>query len=733
MFRSSALAETAPRKFHPDSALRLCCGTARCLFAVAAGALGFNAALSAAEPEVVTMDPHLVYSSPDSFYTEAAQTALKSGVGLLEIPFSVNQISGALLSDLAAANLAAALPYTVGVSDSGVGASNFTMRGLNVNRPNLVVDGMPGLPSRFGSPMTGNIERVEILKGPASVLYGNMEPAGLVNLITKSPLNLAQTTLEARLSSFAYGGNSWGDELGLLVTADTTGPLSDRASYRFVAQYEQRDSFRTGVDADNVAFFPTVRFELSEESSLLIGAEWVKERRAADDGLVAPFNDIALVAPIETRYQEPGDFDHDEGLGLKLQLDHRFSNDWRMALKWRSVFHEDERRLFENNRVNDTNQNNQPLPSDRITLRRFDRHQLNQDDYHYLDANVRGAVSTGVFRHELLLGITAGYQEQDYSFIRYRPANISVYDPQSGAVRTNNISTASHRLNDLRFYGLYAQDRLKISEGLTLLGALRYDRQDFRFAFANTTGSNRQETDAWVPTAGLVYQVTPQTSFYASYGESFLAPEVERRPGDSFDNETGAQFEVGAKSIVVENKLIATVAWFDIAKRNVLEPVGNRQFEQLGDVGSRGVEAELIYQPSVAWQLKAGYAYVDTEVTASADPRALAQPLPIAPMHDFYLRVKSTLHRFSNGNTIGASAGVVYESERFTDAASNQRVRLPGYSRIDLGFSYSFASSRVALKIENALDRTYYQGGRRDFRIMPGVPRRLTLSLRHSF
>lgn len=676
----------------------------------------------------------IIVSGTQEPYFQLGETATKSDRDLLNTPLSVTILNENFLNDLRAETLADAYPYTVGLSQSGTNANNFTLRGLPSDLQNIQINGLPGLASRFGSPTTASIERVEVLKGPASVLYGLMEPGGLINIVTKRPEAASSVSVSATGQTFASANSEFGNDVGTTITFDATGPLTsdDRLLFRLIASYEYLQSFRDGVTNENFYIFPSLSYHISDAFQVTAGIEYTNEKGDADDGLAAVNNDIDLIAPITVRYQEDGDFDNDEGLVLFANAELEISDSTLARLNYRSVFHTDERKLFENNRVNDADD---PLDS---TLRRRDRHQLNKRAYHFLDLNIAHKISTGALRHNLLVGVNGGFERSDFERIRFGTAvtpNISIFDPEFGVSLPSEITPGNDRITDRWNYGLYAQNTIDIGDRWSVMIGGRFDRQDVDFVEQVSNVTETQTTEAFLPQGGIVFKPSAATSLYASYTKSFSPNSVERRSaeGESFEPERGRQFEIGAKASLWDERVNVTIAGFDIEKTNILERDNDGNWALLGELQSRGVEFELQALPLEHWQIRVGYAYVDSIISASPTEALVGARNAFAPEHDGFIWTRFNYPTAIFGGRVGASFGLNFESERFTNASTTTQVALPSSVRADVGLYYETERLSLALNIENLWDETYFIGGSTDRSIFPGKPRLITLSAKTTF
>lgn len=679
--------------------------------------------------EVIT-----VVGKQESYLNTAVSSATKGLSDPFDLPLTVNIINDVFLNDLRAQTLADAYGYTTGLSQSGVNANSFTLRGLPASLQSIQVNGLPGLASRFGSPTTANVERIEVLKGPASVLYGQLEPGGLVNITTKKPQAESAIQFDVSLQTYETDVSSAGNDNGVSTTFDATGALTDdeRWLYRFIASGETKDSFRNDVSYENYYLFPTLTYRISDISDLTFGLEIVKENGTADQGLVAVNNDINQTASIDTHYQEKGDSDDDEATVLFATFNSELNENFDLTVNWRSVWHEDQRILFENNRVNDADEFTE------ATLRRRDRNQLNKREYHFIDANTRGTISVGNIEHNILAGINIGSEKRDFERIRFGSSitpDINISQPILNEGVPESIQTGSDRTTDLWNYGAYLQDTIHINDQWIVMAGLRYEKQDVDFIERTGDVTDSQQTDALVPMAGLVFKANESLSVYASYGESFNPNSVEDSDvnDDAFDPEEGEQFEVGFKAFMFDNKANISFSYFDITKDNIVERNENGDDELLGALESTGAEVELLAQPIDNWQIKAGYAYVDSTVVSSPDETVKGNPVAFAPKNDFYLWTRYNLTQTIKGWVTGASLGINHESERFTNSDSLTRVALPSYTTVDAGIYFEQENFSVAFNIENIFDELYFDGGSRDTQLYPGEPRKLSLTLSTKF
>ncbi|BFM09115.1 TonB-dependent siderophore receptor [Halioxenophilus aromaticivorans] len=677
------------------------------------------------------MEEVLVIGEQDSYFEKSRATALKMNSEDLETPFSTSVINSAVLEDLKASTLETAYGYLTGFARSGTNANAFTIRGQAADLQNIQVDGLPGLASRFGSPVTANVERMEVLKGPASVLYGWMDPGGMVNIVTKKPQAQSSTSIDITGQYFTgYNKN------GLEGSLDSTGSLNEGRSllYRVVSGLETLNSFRDYVESESTYLFPSLAWLPDDQSRLDVQFEYLKQDRNADNGLWVINQDINTLAEIETYYQEPGDTDNDEGYGVSVAYQRTISDQLSAHVKWRSIWHEDERDLYESNSLQ--------TEAGETTLRRRNRHQLNKREYHFADANLIASTHFGL-PQTFILGFNGGYEYRQYDRIAFdtRGANLSLVAPQyTGRILSDDPGT--FRQWNLYSTGFYAMDRITLSQHWTLLVGARWDKQsgDYQLRYIDVDDSGIEEDESAQNVSvngGVVYRVNDQLSFYASFAESFNPQAIPSFDvnGDQLDPEQGEQWEAGFKFESVGGRLNLNMAYFDVLKKNIVEEGESGANELIGEVSSQGLEVTLQAQPSVNFQFMLGYTYTDAEISqAYADAAdTLGNPPGFVPKNTAFAMTRYNYPEPVWGGFVGASFGWKYQDERYTDEETSRRVLLPSHRLMDIGFYYEVNNAKYALNIANLSDETYYVGGTNDTRIYPGDPRKVSLSARFDF
>lgn len=708
---------------------------------------------TSADDETVQLEEFVVRSEIGSYTEVAGDTATKTTTPLRDVPMSVTVMNKEFISDLRAQRMSDIYQYITGLSYNDNRTSDgFSIRGFagSTNVKNIQVDGLPGLGSRFNTPASANIERVEVLKGPAAVLYGYMEPGGLVNMVTKKPQARRRTEIFTSFSAYASGISS---DKGWQTTLDTTGPLTSdkKLRYRFIAQYEDADSFRRDVFQKNLYVMPSLMYAWSPATTLTVGFEYLRERRASDDGLVAPLNREDLVAPIDTVYQNPEDREEDNGWTYTAEFKHAFANGWKLSATARRVDHNDKRDSLRNQGI--VNNATNPALS---TLTRRHNNQYNERNYETLDVNLQGDFTTGPVKHHFLAGVTSGWEQNWFdrrSFYNTNLASltVSIYNPVRTAARPPYVPD-SITDTQLDLFGAYGQLQTEITKKVKTVVSVRHDQQDtdferFRISPVTDTASSK----ATVPSYGLIFQPNDHLSLYVSRSESFhpvanafVNEDINGRSGH-WDPEMATQHEAGMKWDWADHNLSFTAAVFEIEKDNVIEQTGTpnvngvNYWVVIGSVKSQGAEVDLQWKPRPHIQLRAGYAYVDAFVSGSLTPANLGAPARNVPHHSANLWARYNVPA-GPLKGFGIGFGGAYQSERVGVTTNNAATQfhMGAFTKLDAALYYGWSRYSFALNIKNLTDERYFPGGGSgtaagNVRLSAGEPRQLILSLRTGF
>ncbi len=681
------------------------------------------------------------------FIADSGRSGLKSDVPLRDVPLTISGYTNDFMNAIETSRIADLYNYMAGVQKSGNTGYDVSIRGFSssaADRGVIQTDGLPGLAVRFGSPPTINSERIEVVKGPAAVLYGQIQPGGFINVITKKPQEERKTEVKFRADG-TYGSNTdLSETSGATVSLDTTGAIDsgNKFLYRLVAEYEDRDTFRDNSYSESRYIVPSLTWNITDRTQATFFAEYRDEDHALDDNLVAYNNDIDNVAELTTRYQEPDDEQPETGYAGGLIFSHAITNDLLWRLNYRYVWHEDSARGYQNQSFRNA-----------TTLRRRDRNQYNERTYNFVDTNLSWDTETGSISHKLMLGFNAGTETSDFERLNFDGGNptldIDIYNPvyNQGVPNADRHVSTNDRKRNFDSWAVYIQDQITLTNHWKAVAAIRYEEFDTSedlyqpiFPVRTYVRTEKANGDDVSTMFGVIYQPDDIWSFYGSYAESFTPPGWGREDANGKQlttPEKGHQIETGVKA-EIEN-VTATFSIFSITKEDVAQDTGvdsadgDAIWALSGEEQSNGIELEVNANITANWQLIFAYSYVDATVEDDVDPDKVGQTLLNAPKH-----TASVWNRYQFSDTWGIGMGVKYADERYgsavaADGNESARLVLPDYVLVDVGVYYTTEELDATLKFGNLLDEEYYESATRNTRIVPGAPANLTLSLTKRF
>ena len=650
----------------------------------------------------------------DDYRVPNASTATRTDTPVLDIPASIQVIPQQVLEDQQVTRLDEALSNVSGVTFGGTFVNtslNFNIRGFDA--PTLR-NGFRDFGGFTGvSPTITNLERVEVLKGPASILYGEVQPGGLINLVTEQPLSEPTYELAARV----------GNRGVFQPQVDLSGPITpdQRLLYRLNASYFHDDGF-TDFDQDIEQTFvaPVLAWQISERTNLTINAEYLNDQQPFETGLVA-FGDGVVDAPFDRIISEPDNFTDSELFRIGYDLKHDFNEQWHI------------RNAFEYSNRDLQNVSALPLDFDETTgfVTRFPSQQKLDTENFSLQTNIVGEFATGSVGHTLLAGVDLNRTEDSEvtGFDFFTPSFLDIFNPVYGLVTIDEDNLPLFADNDIQTdrLGIYLQDQIDITDNLILLAGIRYDTVEQETTNnptdLNPLGSETtQNDDAWTPRVGIVYQPVDFLSLFASYSQSFTPNPGTTAAGDPLEPEEGEGFEIGIKAELLEGNLLATLAYFDITRQNVATPDPLDPFSSVatGKQRSQGVELDIVGEIMPGWNIIASYAYTDARVTEDnviPDGNGLFN----APEHSASLW---TTYEITSGELqgLGFGAGFNFVGER--DGDLDNSFVLDDYFLTNAGVFYRRDNWRFALNAKNLFDVDYIAASNnsRTSGLEPGAP-----------
>lgn len=650
----------------------------------------------------------------------------KTDTPLIETPQSVSVISRERLEAQDADSFSEALRYTPGIQSEPFGFEpRFTflrIRGFDATTTGLYRDGLqlrnPNFAGAFSLEPYG-AERIEVPRGPASVLYGQGSPGGLVNFISKRPTREPLGEVELSVGSFD----------NYEAKFDFSGPLNDDASisYRLTGLARDGETQVDFIEDDRLFIAPALTVAFSDATSLMLLGEYKTDNTRSSQ---------ALPADGTLRGNPNGRIPSDRFTG-EPDVDRYERDDYSLAYIFEHAAGESltfrQKARYYANDLDDVSVFSSGLQADQRTLDRSFFASFGELDGFTLDNQLQLAFATAAIWHKLLVGVDYQTITAD-SVQRFGPApSIDIFDPQYGAnVPNAPVFNDTETMQDQ--VGVYAQDQINLTDNFILSLGGRYDWADNEADNRLTGTTTGQDDNEFSGRAGILYLSDAGWSPYASYSESFLPAIGTDANGDAFEPETGTQYEVGVKYQPVSSNSFITLALFDLTRENFTQtdPATFLQV-QTGEVRSRGLEVEAVAGLDSGWNIVAAYTYLDAEITESATPGEVGETPVQTPEHFGSVFAD---YRVTDGDWrgLGFGGGLRYLGSNFGDVPNT--VSAPSNLLLDAFLSYDWLQYRFAVNVDNVFNKDYvascFVRGTTDFCTI-GQARTLTASVRYAW
>jgi iron complex outermembrane recepter protein len=648
--------------------------------------------------------------SEDGYRVPRSNTGTRTDTPLRDIPQAIQVIPQQILQDRGVNSVGEALENVSGVVQRDAAGSIFgdlfTIRGFLIQSgitSNIFRDGLPYVvPGKLN---TDDIEQVEVLKGPASILFGAGQPGGVVNLLSKKPLLNPYYSAELTIGNFnTYRGS-----------LDFSGPIDEqkRSGYRLNVSYENLGSYRDFVKSNRFAISPSITAALGKNTTLDIYAQVITESETADEGIPV-IGDRIPDLPRSLFLGEDFSDVSSTTFNIGYRLEHKLNDSWTLRNASQYLFFEFDRYYPILDSFDETTGD--------VSRTAY----ATSGKYHRLttSADVVGKFSTGSIAHTLLFGAEYRYGAENPAF-QFSTAydSINLFSPIYTGRRFDR-AFEFFRDDNYSTFAAYLQDQIALTSNLKLLAGVRYESAR-QFRTTQELGFDREEfrqTDsAWSPRVGLIYQPSPAISLYTSYSRSFAPSFGASRNFDSgtFEPETGRQFEVGMKADL-SDRLSLTIAAYDLRKQNVQTPdPNNRDFTlQTGEQTSRGIEVDLAGRILPGWNVIASYAYTDAFVSRDNN-FPVGNRLSEVPYNQASL---FTTYEFQQGalKGVGLGVGLFYVGDRQGDLSNTYT--LPSYLRTDAMVYYKRDNWKAQLNVRNLFNTTYFVSNFGDRFVTPSAP-----------
>ncbi len=635
-------------------------------------------------------------------------TATKTSLEPLETPQGLTIIEGEQLELRAVKSLNQALRYAPGVITENKGGSvtmydTFTIRGFS--SPNSYYDGLalPSLPGWNLQPQIDPIamERIEIFKGPTSVLYGAMPPGGMVNMIAKAP----QLTQKTSVNVATGTGNL------LEASIDTTGAIGDNMAYRIIALGRKKDGQVDYTTEERYVFAPSLDWYVSDQTFVNFNLYYQNDPSMGMNSAL-PSSGMITDNPNGkiSRNTYAGDKNWStfkrEYLLAGYKVNHEFNNSWSFLQNFRYM----DSKLYQENSYHTSA--NWDASTGNLTRNFYSTDEKSKS--YSVDNQLSGLVSTDNADHYLLFGLdyqdlTGSSNYQEYSG-GAGVHTINLFNPNNNLVNRDKMNSVYDSTTDIsaKQLGLYAQDQITFDKLIVVAGG-RFD--DYKSKSGTTTEANHH---AFSYRVGGIYQLDTGFSPFANYATSFEPKAGLDKDGNAFKPEIGAQIEAGVKYQSYDDTKTATVSAYHITKSDMVVSDGSGNFQnmvQIGEVRSQGIELDGNLALNESLNISASYTYTDMEITKDGDSSMIGKTPIYVPEHTATLWSN---YSFNTGSFDGAriGGGVRYVGEMQMDAANTAKV--PGYTLVDLSVGYDLGKVNSSLNgasanlIANNLFNTEY-------------------------
>lgn len=664
--------------------------------------------------------------------------AFRGGVPLEETPQSVQIVDNDFLGTLGITQLDDALNLSGSIArqnNFGGMWDQYAIRGFagDENLPGgYLINGFSGGRGYSGPRDSANIERIEIIKGPGSALYGRSEPGGTVNLVTKKP----------EFEKEGYVQISAGSYETYRLEGDYTDSITESFAFRVNGSHTDAESFRDTISSKKTAITPSIVALLSDATTVSYELDYVDQEIPFDRGVVAVNGDPTALPP-ERFLGEPADGPMSiEATGHQLMLQHQLAGDWNVigALSYRE------------SNMKGLSSDTELATSRQLFLSQPERQLLNrqrrQRDYDTTDLSGRfelsGSFDMGSLTHNLIVGADAYDYELDFEQDRWRASpgsDIYTINPYAPVYGTTDplpaLTPLAYYVETQENWGVYFQDQVDLSDHWRVMAGIRYDDFEQSIEQKLSSGVASQSQTSVSPRLGVVYEISPGKQLYASYSEGFRPNGGSDANGNGFDPEESTSYEVGIKWGTADGKLSSTIALFRAEKSNILsvDPVNPGFSAALGEAESQGIEIDFNGQVTDTLFVWFSYAYVNAETaneTINPDwvvaiPKG--QSLINVPEHKANLTVTKDLSLMGSPASIGVSAD--YVDDRLGETIDPGYI-LPSYTLVKLFSSLSLTPSlKLQFEVDNLFEEEYASQSYSAEWTTPGEPRTFTVRAKY--
>lgn len=704
------------------------------------------------------------YKNTRSFSGTKTETPLRY------VPQSISYVTKEVMEDQQAFKASDVVKNISGVTHFSYYNNDIALRGFRSG--NALINGLRTPTSSWSQPLLPNVERIEVIKGPASALFANTDPGGTVNTVTKKPLDEARKSINFATGS--YNTNR--------LTADFTGPMNDSKTllYRLNLAYQNAESFRVLQGGEDVVIAPSISFIPDDKTQVNFDFVYSKTKSRLDRGqpiFGATAGTNLNSTPISFALGKRNDFENELNLYVTTSLQRKITKNVTFNASYMKFMYDED--LLEHRTSNRyaVDSLNKSIPT-KMEMQTIRRQGKNYNDN--ITAYFVSDFKTGPLKHKIVTGYdyiqnetpignsnynAAGYKRIDgttanytlppprtdtVKFKKYIPfiykngspvPNVPHFDlvnPDYSISEISGYTNVSSQTDPTMYYvhGFYIQDQISFGKFQALIAL----RQEYYTDITNYKKSTEKkiEQKALIPRFGLVYTPFEQASFYGTYTEGYQ-PQSAGTIGDPatyggpFDPLISNMYEFGAKTEFFEKRLSANLSFYHIEQNNVLVNAGDPgnvdKLRQEGQQVSKGIEVDINGAIMPNFSLTANFAVSRAETTKSNKPQNEGILLANAPKAQGGLWAKYT---FLNPDLkgLGIGAGVNYTGKRNT---LNTALELPEYTLFSAALYYSIDKFKISANLNNVFNKTHWVGGYDFNRLYPGAPRNFLIGIGYTF
>lgn len=719
-----------------------------------------SVSLAAAENQLQAVE--IIGRKEQSYKNTASFAGTKTETPIKFVPQAISYVTKEVIDDQQAFKTSDVIKNISGVNVFSFYNNDFTLRGYRAS--NALINGLRNPTGSWSQSLLPNVERIEVIKGPASALFANTDPGGTVNTVTKKPLDVNRRSI-----SFATGSYNT-----FRMASDFTGPMNNEKTllYRLNLAYQNGQSFRVLQGGEDMVIAPSISFIPTDRTQLNVDVVYSKTKSRLDRGqpiFGATAGTDLYSTPISFAIGKENDYANELNLYTTASLQHKFTDYISFNASYMKFLYDED--LLEHRTSNryavDADGVEIPTLMEMQTIRRK-RKNYNDNITLYLVNDF----STGPLVHKLLVGYDyiqnvspvggSNYNARGYrnaanndAINNYIPANRESYlirdnrpvpniphfdlmNPDYSISEISGYFNVSSPQAVTKYYvnGIYVQDQISWGP----IRALLAFRQEYYTDILNYEQDNAEDVQqqAFIPRLGLVYTPIEPISLYATYAQGYQPQGAGTigdpdRYGGPFDPLTSTMYEGGAKMEFLNKQLAINAAIYQIEQNNILinanDPENPDRLRQLGQQRSRGIELDVYGQILPNLSVTANWAVNETMITKSENEGEEGNILPNAPKNQGSIWAKY-IFTTQALNGIGVGIGTNYVSTRTT---FSDVLTLPSYVVADAALYYTIDKFKLSANLNNVFNKTHWVGGYDFNRLFPGTPRNFLVGIGYTF